>query len=48
MWESIRISIIIQLIGHISMMQMFSFQFRVLIRVEEHISIRNQSEIHLL
>ena len=33
----------IHLIGHISMKQMFLFQFRVLIRVQELISIRNQS-----
>ena len=42
-WESILISGIGQLIGHISMMQMFSFNFRVLIRIQELISIRNQS-----
>ena len=39
----IRISGIIHLIGHLSMMQMFSFNFRVLIRIQELISIRNQS-----
>ena len=43
MWESNRISIIIQLIGHISMILDVFLQFRVLIPFQELISIRNQS-----
>ena len=43
MWDSIRISNIIQLIGHISVMQMFYFYFGFWFREQELIFIRNQS-----
>ena len=43
MWESNRISGIIHLIGHLSMMQMFSFNFGFWFRIQELISIRKQS-----
>ena len=46
--ESIQISGIIHLIGHIFMMQMFYFQFPVLIRPLELISIPNHGDSLIL
>ena len=47
-WDSIRISLIFHLIGHISMMQMFSFNFGFSFGFKSSFSFGISPEIHLL